>query len=122
MKLSALIKGGVKAIGNSTPIFKPMPVTQKANNGESVSTSYSQENLLCQMEPFRLDTVSDASNPAEINRINNMAWEFMQADGLTFPDAIRLAAEIAECWNVAACEAAYVDVMALWQRLKSGAV
>ncbi len=50
----------------------------------------------------------------ELYRANNMAWEFMQADGMAFEDAIRLAAEIVVSGQVAACEAAYADVMAIF--------
>ena len=53
----------------------------------------------------------------ELCRVNNMAWEFMQVDGLAFSDAIRLAAEIVVSGQVAACEAAYEDVMALWRKV-----
>ena len=73
---------------------------------------------------FRFDLVQaeiDAGNPAdELRRVNNMAWEFMQADQMAFSDAIRCAAEIVAGCNVAACEAAYVDAQELWRQI-SGA-
>ena len=53
----------------------------------------------------------------ELQRVNNMAWEFMTADGMSFTDAIRCAAEIVVSCNVAACEAAYADVQALWRQV-----
>lgn len=54
---------------------------------------------------------------ANLERVNNMAWEFMQADGMAFSDALHLAAQVvAEC-DVAASESAYEDVRALWRRL-----
>lgn len=70
---------------------------------------------------FRLDLVqadTDAGQPAEeLHRVNNMAWEFMQVDGMAFEDAIRLAAQIVAHGQVAACEAAYADVMAIFLKV-----
>lgn len=42
-----------------------------------------------------------------------MAWEFMRIDGMAFNQAIKLAGEIVAHNQVAACEAAYIDVMTL---------
>jgi hypothetical protein len=71
---------------------------------------------------FRFDLVQqeiEDGHPAdELHRVNNMAWEFMQADGMTFDEAMKRASEITICTQVAACEAAYVDVMALFKRLR----
>jgi hypothetical protein len=53
-----------------------------------------------------------------IHRTNNMAWEFMQADGMSFSDAIKLAREIVSSRQVAMCEAAYIDVFELIQRIR----
>lgn len=70
---------------------------------------------------FRFDLVQaeiDAGQPVdELHRVNNMAWEFMQADGMAFEDAIRLAADIVADCQVAACEAAYTDVMAIFLKV-----
>jgi len=72
---------------------------------------------------FRFDLVQEdmgAGIPCEeIHRINNMAWEFMQVDGMGFDAAIKLAAQIVVHGQVTACEAAYVDVMALFKRLQT---
>lgn len=71
---------------------------------------------LASLAQFRFDLMQgeiEAGEPgSELHRVNNMAWEFMQADGMVFEDAIRLAAEIVVSGQVAACEAAYADVMA----------
>ena len=71
---------------------------------------------------FRFDLVQqeiEDGHPAdELHRVCNMAWEFMQADGMNFADAMKLASEITISTQVAACEAAYVDVMALFKRLR----
>lgn len=56
-------------------------------------------------------------NRPELNRINNMTWEFMQVDGLYFHEALTLAAEIVVHCEVAACEAGYVDARMLWERI-----
>ncbi|MCM1128424.1 MAG: hypothetical protein NC211_00735 [Alistipes senegalensis] len=69
---------------------------------------------LYQLEPFRLDAAPDT--PAT-EHINNMAWEFMQADGMSYQEAIRVAAEICGKCDVANCEAAYESVRALWRRI-----
>ena len=70
---------------------------------------------------FRFDLVQaeiDGGQPAnELNRVNNMAWEFMQVDGMVFEDAIRLAAEIVVNCQVAACEASYADLMAFFLKV-----
>ncbi len=58
---------------------------------------------------------------SDIARINNMAWEFMKADGMTFTEAIREAAKrVADC-DIMECEAAYEDVQALWNRIRGAA-
>lgn len=70
---------------------------------------------------FRFDLVqqeiADGHPADELNRVNNMAFELMQADGMAFDEAIKLAGEIVAHGRIAACEAAYVDVMALFKRL-----
>ncbi len=53
----------------------------------------------------------------ELNRVNNMAWEFMQVDGMRFQEAMTLAAQIVAHCDVAACEASYVNVKMLWERI-----
>jgi|GEM_PF-4981772 len=73
------------------------------------------------LEQFRFDLVEAliaAGHPAdELNRMNNMAWEFMKADGMTFVEAIRAAADVVGACEIAACEAAYEDTQALWRRM-----
>ena len=88
----------------------------KPANAETASTAES-------LAQFRFDLVQEdmeAGIPCEeIYRINNMAWEFMQVDGMGFDAAIKLAAQIVVHGQVTACEAAYVDVMALFKRLQT---
>lgn len=55
---------------------------------------------------------------AELDRINNMAWEFMEADGLEFSESIKIAQEIVKACRVATCEAAYTKVRSLVERAK----
>jgi hypothetical protein len=73
-------------------------------------------------ELFRLDLVRaeiEAGYPAsELHRVNNMAYEFMQADDMGFNDAIKLAAEIIVCGQITACEAAYADVVKLFKKIR----
>ena len=69
---------------------------------------------------FRFDLVQqeiEDGHPAEeLHRVNNMAWEFMQADGMAFDEAITKAAEIVAKCAAVECEAAYADVMALFKK------
>ena len=59
----------------------------------------------------------EAGCPAgELYRVNNMAWEFMEVDGMGFQEAIKAAAEIVANTEAAACETAYSDVMTLFLR------
>ena len=70
------------------------------------------------LNQFRFDLVEGSVNSIqEIDRVNNMAWQFMKSDGLPFNEAIRMAAEIVVSCDVSVCEAAYEDVQALWIRL-----
>jgi len=73
------------------------------------------------LDQFQFDLIPDeiesGCSANDVNRLNNMAWEFMQVDGLSFTEAIRLAAEIVIDGRVAACESAYVDVRDLFMRL-----
>ena len=68
---------------------------------------------------FCLDDCADDPEPELIDRINNMAWEFMQHDGMAFDQAIKSAAEIVVQCAVVNCEASYASVRELWQRLKT---
>ena len=68
---------------------------------------------------FCIDDCAADPEPELIDRINNMAWEFMQHDGMTFETAIKTAAEIVVHGTVTECEAAYTNVRELWHRIKS---
>lgn len=93
------------------------PLTPRKHNVQEIT-----EPSLETLKQFRFDLVQqeiEDGHPAdELHRVNNMAWEFMQADGMSFADAMKLASEITISTQVAACEAAYVDVMALFRRLR----
>ena len=70
------------------------------------------------LHQFRFDLIEGtADSVQEIDRVNNMAWEFMKVDDLPFTEAIRLAAEIVVSCEVKSGEAAYEDVQAVWRRL-----
>ena len=70
------------------------------------------------LRQFRFDLIEGTADLVqEIERVNNMAWEFMKVDEMVFADAIRRAAEIVVSSEVSACETAYEDVQALWHRL-----
>ena len=81
---------------------------------DNLNTTYPIDNLEI-LNQFRFDLIEGSVNSIqEIDRVNNMAWQFMKSDGLPFNEAIRLAAEIVVSCEVSACEAAYEDVQALW--------
>ncbi len=94
----------------------------KQDNKQTVFTSaVASKTAYENLEQFRFDlipsAIAEGSSEQEIDRVNNMAWEFMKVDEMAFADAIRRAAEIAVSCEVSACEAAYEDVQALWRRL-----
>ena len=81
---------------------------------DNLNTTYPIDNLEI-LNQFRFDLIEGSVNSIqEIDRVNNMAWQFMKSDGLPFNEAIRLAAEIVVSCEVSACEAAYEDVQTLW--------
>lgn len=97
----------------------PIALAPTTNGG--LAKPEAKENILDLLRLFRFDLMAhdiEGGYPAaNLERVNNMAWEFMQADGMAFSDALHLAAQVvAEC-DVAASEAAYEDVRALWRRL-----
>jgi hypothetical protein len=126
-----LANGKVSAKGNREALDKFRPVLKQhkvevqrflSEQSESVVSTHANSRSIAEsLAQFRFDLVQadiDAGYPvAELHRVNNMAWEFMQVDGMAFKDAITLAAEIVVSGQVAACEAAYCDVMALFQKV-----
>ncbi len=76
------------------------------------------------LRPFRFDLVEadiEAGYPAsEIDRVNNLTWHLMEADGLAFDEALRIAADIVATCDPAPCEQAYRDVRQLWKRITGG--
>ena len=80
-----------------------------------------RENVLDLLRLFRFKLVAHDTKGGysvdELERVNNMAWEFMQVDSMAFSAALHLAAQVVTKCNVAASEAAYEDVRALWLRL-----
>lgn len=97
----------------------------KQDNKQTVFTSaVASKTAYENLEQFRFDlipaAIAEGSSEQELERVNNMAWEFMKFDELPFNEAIKLAAEIVVSCEVSACEAAYEDVQALWHRLSGG--
>lgn len=91
----------------------------KPTKAESASVAtYAQDSIAVALRQFRFDLIEGtAASVQEIDRVNNLAWEFMKVDDLPFTEAIRLAAEIVVSCEVKSGEAAYEDVQALWRRL-----
>jgi hypothetical protein len=123
--------GAIKASGNEAAVSHWTPLIRAQKNeilrllkhldgGASIEETNS---LLNKLRPFRFDLVAqeiDAGfDQSELAGVNNMAWEFMKIDGLSFDVAIRLAAEIIAYCGVTTCEAAYEDVQMLWRKLHS---
>jgi hypothetical protein len=95
---------------------RPTRPTPQKHNAQEIT-----ENSKEALKQFRFDLVRqeiEDGHPAdELHRVNNMAWEFMQVDGMAFDEAIKLAGEIVAHAQIAACEAAYIDVMALFKKV-----
>lgn len=93
-------------------------VANRINSISETNKQTADEKLIEQLRLFELERVDEYTEDREaIVRVNNMAWEFMQVDGMTFKEAITLAAEVVVNTQVSACEAAYEDVQELWKRL-----
>lgn len=77
--------------------------------------------LLSRLEQFQFDLVeadiAAGAPAAELDRVNNLAWEFMQADGMPFGQAIAVAASIVVACEPAPDESEYTDVRSLWREL-----
>lgn len=97
------------------PNVPAVPAKKQSNELESESAALRRD-----LARFRFDLIEAeiiAEYPAaELHRVNNMAWEFMQVDGLDFNTAIRMAAEICIDCPPAPCEAAYSGVRSLWRQ------
>ena len=112
------------AVANSSKFrFSKPSVATVAGVAVAKPQNLKSENVLQSLAQFGFELMQadiDAGYPAdELHRVNNMAWEFMQVDGMAFDEAIKLAAEIVVHGQVSACEAAYEDVRALWRRLQT---
>ena len=104
------IRGGRKA----SKIAKIAPVAIAEPNATG-------DRILEKLSLFRFDLlardIEDRYPAASLDRINNMAWEFMRVDGMEFHAAVHLAGQIVNECDVVASEAAYEDVRTLWRRL-----
>jgi hypothetical protein len=94
----------------------------KPIGSSSVHQTYSEP--LAMLQLFRFDLVEEEIRAGhsgnELQRINNMAWEFMKTDKIPFSVAIKAAAEIVINCEMISCESAYEDVQALFERIRSG--
>jgi hypothetical protein len=91
----------------------------KIDNHESAN--YRLDFVLDKLQQFRFNLLRKENQESclttDLDRVNNMAWEFMKVDGLPYNEAIKLAAEVVASCEISVCEAAYEDVQALWIRL-----
>ncbi len=74
-----------------------------------------------ELDRFRFDLFDKETTAGHLarerQRVNNMAWEFMQADGMSFNEAMQAAAAIAAICPPAPCEASYTNALTLWAEL-----
>lgn len=84
----------------------PVPPVPFKTSDEDKTTADRLEQVLSQ---FRFDEGQE--------RLNNMTYEFMTVDGMTYAHALRIASEVVRICAVASCEAAYKDVQALWRSI-----
>lgn len=89
------------------------PIATIANRLASDSDLHKMLSLFC------LDDCAIDPEPGLIDRLNRMAFEFMQHDGISFEAAIKTAADIVVKCGAAVCEASYLDVQALWKRISA---
>ncbi len=91
---------------------------EKTVNPEGIEVG---DDLLTLLEPFRFDLVEAdiaAGAPAdELDRTNNLAWQFMQKEGMPFAQAITTAAAAVVAYDPAPGEQEYTDVRSLWREL-----
>jgi len=86
-------------------------------NIDSDGVGVKHENL-CQFQFDLIEKEIAAGYSAEkLSRVNNMAWQFMRVDGMAFNEAITLSASIVAGSQLSEREAAYIDVMALFNKL-----
>jgi hypothetical protein len=118
------VSGEAAAVSHWTPLIRKQKdeILRLLKQPEGGANSEEAKALLSKLGLFRFDLVAqeiDADfDQSGLTTVNNMAWEFMKIDGLSFDVAINLAAEIVVHCGITACEAAYEDVQTLWKKLK----
>ena len=112
---SLKIRGDIELVRQLTPELRKRKA-ELLQYFEAEAANDTVHALLQRIEAFGFD---DSHGMAETTRVNNMAWEFMQVDGMPFSEAIRTASDIVSHCHAAVCEAAYDDVRTLWERLKT---
>lgn len=128
MALTDLIRK--KSTSHNASAIHAIPATREGRGSSKIAKIASiaiakpdvaKDCILEKLRLFRFDLVArdieDGYPAVSPERVNNMAWEFMQVDGMAFSAALHLAAQIVTECNVAASESAYEDVRALWRRL-----
>ncbi len=116
---AATVRGQEKASVHAPfPVAPVVPASKGMNDAERYA-------LAAKIRQFRFDLIeqeiADEYPAAELHRLNNLCWDFMEVDGLPFDQAMRLAAEIVVACEVAKCGRSHSDVQVLWKRIK-GAV
>jgi hypothetical protein len=128
MALTVLIRE--KATGQSASAIHAIPAIRKGRAGSKIAKIASipivkpamvKERILKKLKLFRFGPmaheIKDGYLVDDLERVNNMAWEFMQIDGMVSSAALHLVAQIVTKCDLVASEAAYEDIRALWDRL-----
>ena len=111
-----------------TKLTKPTYVGFVSSNYDTFSKIDTQKSesdnsdlVFKNLQQFGFDSlckeIKEGCLATDLDRVNNMAWEFMKVDGLSYNEAIKLAAELVALCEISVCESAYEDVQALWIRL-----
>ncbi len=126
LDLSRLSRRGKMEAGQQKPSIHagvpacPACPVEKTGNLQGIESS---DELLARLAQFRFDLVeadiASGAPTAELDRVNNLCWEFMDADGMPFDQALAVAASIVVTCEPAPCEAGYTDVRQLWRELTS---
>lgn len=121
----SLAPSGTIALAGSKTIIERWRPTLGEYRAELIETLKAAnepiEASLKDLEPFRFDLVEieilRGADAAELDRVNNLAFEIIQADRLPFAEAMRIAAEITVSTPPAECEAAYLNTRRTWNAL-----
>ncbi len=110
--------GAVASASSAIPAIEGKVYTPKIARLAGIALANSPEaNPVSAANDARQPDIEAGYPVSEIDRVNNLTWHLMEAEGLSFDDALRIAADIVATCLPAPCEQAYRDVRQLWQRI-----